>query len=237
MIAQAAATAAVQTGGRFVLGVGSGEALNEHILGHHWPPTDIRHEMLAEAVEVIRALHRGGQVNHHGRHYTVENARIYTLPDQPVPIYVSGFGPKAIRLAAQIGDGFCTMMPDAELVRLYREAGGGAKPVQGGMKVCWAASEEAGLDTAHRVWANLALPGQLSQILPNPEDFEQAVTLVTGEAVGQMVPCGPDPDKHVHAARQFIDAGFDELYVQQIGPDQETFFDAWSSKVLPELHG
>lgn len=237
VIAQAAATASVQTDGRFVLGVGSGEALNEHILGDRWPSTDVRLEMLAEAVEVIRKLHRGGQVNHHGEHYTVENARIYTLPTEPVPIYISGFGPKAAALAGRIGDGYCTVIPDAELVATYRDAGGGDKPVQGGMKVCWADSEDTGLDTAHRTWANAALPGQLGQNLPNPQDFEQATTLVTKSMIGEAFPCGPDPDKHIRTARQFLDAGCDELYVQQIGPDQEAFFEAWSSKVLPELRG
>lgn len=237
VIAQAAATAGVQTDGRFVLGVGSGEALNEHILGDRWPPNDVRLEMLAEAVEVIRALHSGRRVNHHGKHYTVENAKIYTRPDEPVPIYLSALGPKAARLAGKIGDGLCTMAPDAELLATYREAGGAGKPVQGGMKVCWAGSEEAGLDTAHRLWANAALPGQLGQTLPNPRDFEDIATLITKEALRGAVVCGPDPGKHIQRARQFVDAGFDELYVQQIGPDQEAFFEAWSSKVLPELQG
>src|SRR3954452_15120140 len=108
IIAQGAATSAVMLKGRFTLGVGSGEALNEHILGDRWPEADVRLEMLEEAVEVIRTLWQGGQQSHHGRHYTVENARIYDLPDQPPPILVSGFGPKAIKLAARIGDGFCT---------------------------------------------------------------------------------------------------------------------------------
>lgn len=232
VIAQAAATAAVQLDGRFVLGVGSGEALNEHVLGDPWPSVGQRLEMLEEAVELIRLLHRGGQVSHHGEHYEVQEARIYTLPEQPVPIYVSGFGPQATELAARIGDGFCTVAPDADLVRTYREAGGRG-PAQGGMKVCWAETEEAGLDTAHRLWANDMLPGQLAQTLPRPQDFADAASLVPRDAMGFA--CGPDPQRHAAAAREYVDAGFDEVYVQQIGGNHEEFFRTWADEVLPAL--
>jgi G6PDH family F420-dependent oxidoreductase len=235
IIAQAAATAAVQTEGRFVLGVGSGEALNEHVLGGRWPPVQVRLDMLEEAVAIIRELHRGGMVSHHGEHYTVENAQIYTLPEQPVPIYVSGFGVKAAQRAARFGDGFCTGMPDRDLVQAFRDNGGGDKPVQAGMKVCWAESEEAGLETAHRLWPTELLPGQLNQTLPNPRDFEEASTLITKDMVREAMPCGPDEGRHIQRARAFLDAGVDEVYVQQIGPDQEAFFEAWSTKVLPQL--
>lgn len=235
IVAQAAATAAVQLQGRFVLGVGSGEALNEHILGDPWPSIGQRLAMLEEAVELIRLLHRGGDVTFSGEHYAVQDARIYTRPEQPVPIYVSGFGPQATDLAARIGDGFCTAMPDGDLVERFRKGGAAGRPVQGGMKVCWAESEEAGRHTAHRLWANELLPGQLAQTLPRPRDFEDAATLVTPEQVGGQIPCGPDPDEHLAAARRYLDAGFDEIYVQQIGPDQERFFSFWTEHVLPAL--
>jgi G6PDH family F420-dependent oxidoreductase len=235
IIAQAAATAAVQLDGRFVLGVGSGEALNEHVLGDHWPSVGVRLSMLEEAVQLIRLLHRGDEVSFHGEHYEVQEARISTLPEQPVPIYVSGFGPQATELAGRIGDGYCTTMPDADLVKTFRSSGGGDKPVQGGMKVCWAETEDAGLDTAHRLWANELLPGQLAQTLPRPEDFEAAATLVPRDAVGEQFACGPDVDKHVAAARPYVEAGFDELYVQQIGGDHERFFRTWADDVLPQL--
>ena len=120
IIAQAAATSAVMLDGRFSLGVGSGEALNEHILGDHWPEADERLEMLEEAVEVMRMLWEGGVHDHRGRHYRVEHARIYDLPELPPPVIVSGFGPKAIELAARIGDGFCTVGPDADAVSQFR---------------------------------------------------------------------------------------------------------------------
>src|SRR3954464_4021951 len=124
VVAHAAATSAVMLEGRFNLGVGSGEALNEHILGEHWPEADVRLEMLEEAVEVMRKLWEGGQRSHRGRHYTVENARVYALPDEPPPVLVSGFGPKAVKLAAKIGDGFCTTEADPEAIGLYRSPGG-----------------------------------------------------------------------------------------------------------------
>src|SRR5918999_1255829 len=142
VIAQAAATSAVMLEGRFSLGVGSGEALNEHVLGTHWPEADVRLEMLEEAVEVMRHLWQGGQRSHRGRHYTVENARIYDLPAEPPPVLVSGFGPKAIRLAARIGDGFVTTAPDEDGIALYRSEGGKG-PVHAGTKVCFMDSEDA----------------------------------------------------------------------------------------------
>ena len=235
IIAQAAATSAIMLEGRFALGVGSGENLNEHILGDHWPPTDVRLEMLEEAIEVMRLLWEGGFKNHHGKHYTVENARIYTLPEESPKILVSGFGPKAIGLAGRVGDGYCGASPDAELVPLFRSSGGGDKPAQAGMKVCWAENEAEARKTAHRLWANDLLPGELGQELPAPAHYEQAASLVTEEMVGGAFPCGPDPERHLEAIREYIDAGYDEVYVLQIGPEQERFFWFYEKEVLPKL--
>ncbi|MBV8952927.1 MAG: TIGR03557 family F420-dependent LLM class oxidoreductase, partial [Solirubrobacterales bacterium] len=174
IIAQAAATSAVMLDGRFCLGVGSGEALNEHILGDAWPEADERLEMLEEAVEVIRTLWQGGAHDHRGRHYRVAHARVYDLPDTPPPIIVSGFGPKAIRLAARIGDGFCTVGPDPDAVKLFRSEALGGQLVQGGLKVCWSEDEARARQTVHKLWANEGLPGELAQVLPTPEHFQQA---------------------------------------------------------------
>lgn len=232
VIAQAAATAAVQTEGRFVLGVGSGEALNEHVLGDRWPSADVRLEMLEEAIGLIRTLHQGDEVTHHGKHYTVENARIYTVPERPVPIYVSAFGPKAVKIAARCGDGYVSVGPAGELVEKYR-AEGGRGPAQSGLKVCWAESEEDAVATAHRLWPNDGLPGELAQVLPTPKHFEQASELVTPDMIREAVPCGPDPEKYAEKIKEFADAGFDEVYVQQIGPDQQGFFEFWAKQVVP----
>jgi G6PDH family F420-dependent oxidoreductase len=233
VIAHAAATAAVQLEGRFVLGVGTGEALNEHVLGDHWPPADVRMEMLEEAVEVIRALHRGGDVSYRGRHYVVENARIYTLPPEPVPIYVSGLGPKAARLAGRIGDGFVCTKPSADLVNEFRESGGGERPAQAGLKFCYAPTVQEGRDTVHRLWPNAGLPGELSQVLPTPRHFEQASQLVKPDML--PMPCGPDSSGYVDAVQSYVEAGFDEVYVTQIGPRQAEFFRFWQREIQPAL--
>ena len=150
IVAQAAATSAVLLEGRFALGLGTGEALNEHILGDHWPEVDERLEMLEEAVTVIRSLWQGGMQSHRGRHYRVENARIYDLPERMPPILISGFGPKATSLAARIGDGFCTVGPDREAVDQFRsEAEHDEVLVAGGMKVCWSEDEASARATVH----------------------------------------------------------------------------------------
>ncbi|MFC8343695.1 LLM class F420-dependent oxidoreductase [Streptomyces sp. NPDC057280] len=235
VIAQAAATTAVMTEGRFRLGVGSGEALNEHILGHVWPPASVRLEMLEESIQIMRRLFTGEEVSHHGTHYTVENARLYTVPDEPVPIDISGFGPAATALAARVGDGYITMMPEASMVEQFRKGGGGAKLVSGGTKVCYGTDRDEAVRTVHRLWGNQFLPGELAQVLPSPRHFEQAQTLVTEDMVRDKAVCGDDVDEHVAALSAFADAGFDRIYVNQIGPDQRGFFDFYRTKVLPQL--
>ncbi|GFG68527.1 TIGR03557 family F420-dependent LLM class oxidoreductase [Mycolicibacter senuensis] len=235
VIAQAAATSAAQLDGRFVLGVGTGEALNEHITGRRWPPAAVRRGMLDEAVTVIRELFTGEQVNHHGRYYTVENARLYTLPPTPTPIYVSGYGPRSARLAGRIGDGYQCSMPDGDLVSEFHHAGGVGKPAQAGFKVCYGSSKDDAVRTAHDLWGTEQLPGELGQNLPTPAHFEQAASLVTAEAVEQSVPAGPDAKPYLDRIREFAGAGFDEVYLQQIGDDQEGFFALWESEIAPEL--
>lgn len=235
IIAQAAATAAVQLDGKFVLGVGSGEALNEHILGDPWPSVGVRLEMLEESIDVIRLLLGGDEVSHHGVHYEVQEARIYTRPEQPLPIYVSGFGPQAAELAGRIGDGYVLVTPEADLVKTFRESGGGDKPVQAGTKVCWDNDADAAVDTAHRIWGNQGLPGQTSQILPRPKDFAALQQLVPKQDIADSVACGPNPDKHAAQVREYLEADIDEVYVSQMGPDMDGFFTAWQRDVLPQL--
>ena len=233
IVAQAAATSAVLLDGNFCLGLGSGEALNEHIFGDHWPEADERLEMLEEAVEVIRTLWKGGVQSHRGRHYRLEHARVYDLPETSPPIVISGFGPKAVELAARIGDGYCTVGPDAESVEQFRSQSNNGTFVQGGVKVCWDEDERRARETVYRLWPNEALPGELAQILPTPAHFEQARELVTEEMVTDEVPCGPDVERHVETIKAYEDAGFDELYINQIGPEQDAFFDAYREHVLP----
>ncbi|MFI0720805.1 TIGR03557 family F420-dependent LLM class oxidoreductase [Streptomyces sp. NPDC021224] len=233
--AQAAATAASLLDGGFRFGIGTGEALNEHVTGANWPDAPTRMRMLEEAVQIIRELFTGDQVTHRGPHYTVENARLYTLPDEPPPLYVSGFGPLAAAMAGRIGDGFVTMKPDAELVGAFRRGGGGDKPVVGGLKVCWDTDRDRAVDTVHRLWATEQLPGEINQILPTPEHFQQARTLVGRDTTAAAGTFGADPDEHIAAVREYVEAGFDEVYIGQVGPDQRQFFDAYRSQVLPAL--
>jgi len=235
VIAQAAATTAVLLEGRFLLGVGSGEALNEHILGDRWPIADVRLEMLEEAIEVIRLLWSGETVSHEGRHYRVEHARLFTLPETPPPILVSGFGSKAVDLAARVGDGYCITMPDEELISRFRSAGGGDKVVQGGLKVCYGSDEAEARKTVRRLWPSEGLPGELAQVLPMPEHFEQATELVTEELLAEAIPCGPDLERHADAIQEFADAGVDELYLHQIGGGHDEFFEAYTCEILPRF--
>jgi G6PDH family F420-dependent oxidoreductase len=158
---------------------------------------------------------------------------VYDLPESPPEIVVSGFGPKAIELAARVGDGFCTVAPDAGAVERFRAEAQRGSLVQGGMKVCWGEDEAACRKTVHRLWPNEALPGELAQVLPTPEHFEQAAELVTEEMVAEQVPCGADAELHLEKIKAFGDAGFDELYVNQIGPDQDAFFEAYRNTILP----
>jgi len=233
--AQAAATSAVLVDAGFRFGIGTGEALNEHVLGDAWPEAPERMAMLEEAVQVMRRLFTGEQVTHHGTHYTAQNARLYTLPDQPPPLYVSAFGPQAATLAGRIGDGLVTMQPDADLVAQFRRSGGGDKPVIGGLKVCWDTDRDRAVDTVHRLWPNEQLPGELAQLLPTPAHFEQATSLVTREMTAAAGTFGDDPEEHVKAIRAYVEADFDEVYVNQIGPDQRQFFDFYRTQVLPAL--
>ncbi|MDQ4078987.1 MAG: TIGR03557 family F420-dependent LLM class oxidoreductase [Chloroflexota bacterium] len=237
IIAQAAATAAAMMPGRFMLGVGSGEALNEHILGDRWPPAPIRIEMLEEAVEVIRLLWRGGMQDHHGKHYTVENAQIYTLPNELPPILVAAAGPIAAETAGRIGDGLITTSPDAELVKTFEEAGGIGKPRYGGLTVCWAESEEEARRTAYEWWPNAAITGELGQELPTPTHFEQAAKMVTEQDVADAIVCGPDPKRHIQAIQKYVDAGINHIYIHQVGPNQEGFFQFYQREVLPGFAG
>jgi len=233
IVAQAAATSALLTGDRFTLGVGTGEALNEHILGSRWPSAEERLEMLEEAVQLIRDLVSGKLISHAGPHYTVETARLYSVPDQPPPIYMSGFGDKAIRLAARVADGYMCVQPNPDFVRLYREAGGGDRPVQGGLKVCWDRDAGQARKTMRRLWPTDAIPGEAAQLLPLPRHFSQVAELVSEDMI--PAPCGPDPDTHLSAVRAYTDAGFDEVYIGQVGGEIEGFFEFYARQVLPRL--
>jgi len=233
IIAQAAATSAAMMPGRFFLGLGTGENLNEHIFGDAWPSANIRREMLSEAIEVIRELWTGENVDYRGLYYTVEDARLYTLPDVPPPIYIAASGPKAAEFASEAGDGLIATSPNEELMQQF--AGSDGKPRYGQLTVCWAEDEAQARRTAHEIWPTSAITGELSVELPLPRHFEQAAKMVTEEDVAKQVVCGPDPERHAATIREYVEAGFSHVYIHQVGPDQQGFFRFYEREVLPRL--
>jgi coenzyme F420-dependent glucose-6-phosphate dehydrogenase len=232
VIAQAAATSAAMMEGRFFLGVGSGEELNEHVTGARWPGAEERIEMLEEAIWVIRRLWQGDLVTHHGRFFTVDRARIYTLPDELPPIAVAAAGEQAAELAGREGDALISTSPDEDVVSAFEAAGGNGKPRYGQLTVCYAASEREAVETAHSWWPNAAIPGQLGQELPLPAHYEQAAENVTPGDVAEAVVCGPDPDRYRKAVDDYGEAGFDHVYIHQVGPDQTGFLDFARSELM-----
>lgn len=235
LVAQAAATAAVLMPDRFFLGVGSGENLNEHVIGEGWPEPEMRQEMLAEAMAVLRLLWQGGEQTHHGMYFTVDQARLYTLPETPPPLFVAASGESGAALAGSEGDGLISTAPDPDLVRAFASAGGKSKPRYGQLTVCVAGEEAEARRIAHQWWPTAGLPGNLTAEVKTPGLFKHAVKPVREEDVADSVICGPDVRRHVEAIERFGDAGFDYVYVHQVGPDQEGFFRFYEERVLPEL--
>jgi G6PDH family F420-dependent oxidoreductase len=164
----------------------------------------------------------------------VQNAKIFTLPESLPPIQVAASGPAMARIAGRIGDGLIATAPDKELVAAYTEAGGG-KPLIGQLTVCWASNEEKARRTAHEWWPTAALHGEVSQELPNASQFTDLVKDVTEEQVAKVIPCGPDARRYLDAIQEFIDAGFDHVYLHQVGPDQAGFIDFARRELLSEV--
>lgn len=235
IIAQAAATTADLFDGRFFLGVGTGENLNEHILGDHWPPYEERREMLVESIEIMRGLWKGELFSHRGEHYVVENARIYTLLQRPPRIMVAAGGPESAAVAAEAGDGLIVTSPEGEVLERFRSDAGTDKPVFGQITVCWADTEAKGSSTLHEIWPNAGVPGALSQELPLPQHFEEAASIVTPEMLTERIPVGPDVERYVTSAAAYIDAGVEHIYFHQVGPDQEGFFRFFRDDLGPAL--
>lgn len=234
IIAQAAATTTALMPGRFFLGVGTGENLNEHILGDPWPEWEVRAEMLEEAVEIIRELWRGEVTSYRGDYYTVQNARLYTLPEEPPPIHVAAGGPRMAEVAARIGDGLIGTGPERDLLDAF-DAGGGAGPRYGQITLCWAKSEADARRTALEWWPNAAIRGEASQELPSPAHFGQLAEMVTEDSIAESVLCGPDAEPLLERIRTYTDVGYDHIYLHQVGPDQAGFFDFVQREVLSEF--
>lgn len=235
ILAQAAATVGAMMPGRFFFGIGTGENLNEHVVGEGWPTFEIRSEMFEEAVEVIRLLWKGGVQSHYGTYYTVENARIYDLPNELPPLMIAASGPESAEMAGRIGDGLINTSPDAKVVKAFEKAGGKGTPKYGQIGVCVAKDEKTAIKIAHQHWPTSALGGTLNQDLPTPATFEAAVKTVREEDIAEAILCGNDPQRQLDAIKEYMDAGYDHIYFHQIGSDQETFFRFYQEHILPEF--
>ncbi|HWH06706.1 MAG TPA: TIGR03557 family F420-dependent LLM class oxidoreductase [Gaiellaceae bacterium] len=234
IVAHAAATCAVMFEGRFSLGVGTGENLNEHVTGAAWPAPDERLELLEESIEIMRALWTGEEVTHRGKHYTVDHAKLYTVPGEPIPVAVAAGAPLAAELAGRLGDALVNVAPDEEIVARFRDAGGDG-PRYGQVRLCFGEDEEEARETAFRLWRHSGLGGTLNQELPRPSDFDAVAESVTKEMATEGVPCGADPEPIVELVREWEQAGFDHIALHQIGPDQEGFFRFWQDELRPRL--
>jgi G6PDH family F420-dependent oxidoreductase len=234
IVAQAAATCGAMLNGRFFFGVGTGENLNEHVTGARWPAPDERLELLEEAIGVIRLLWQGGEQTHRGKHYTVDHARLYTLPDASIELAVAAAKPNAAELAGRVGAALVNTVPDAEIVERYRAAGGSG-PCYGQLRICFSEDAEEARKTVFRLWRQSGLGGTLNVELPRPSDFEAVAESVTIEMATKDVPCGPDPEPVLEAIRAWERAGFDQIALHQVGPDQTGFFRFWEQDVQPKL--
>jgi G6PDH family F420-dependent oxidoreductase len=237
VVAQKAATVQILSGGRFRLGLGSGENLNEHVVGKGWPMVGVRHEMLSEAVDVISGLFDGEEsFNYRGKYYDVETARLWDLPDERVPIGIAVSGPDSCKLAGEKGDVLVAVEPKEELVEMFDKAGGSGKPRVGQIAIAYDEDRDAAVKRAHEQFRWFGLGWKVNADLPGPPGFEGATQFVRPEDVGEQLSCGPDVEEHVEAIRPFVEAGFTEVALVQIGGDQQDKFMPWAEKeLLPAL--
>jgi len=234
IIAQAAATLALVSDGRFTLGVGSGERLNEHVVGQGFPAVAERQAMLREALEIIRLLWQGGYQSYRGEYLDLEDARVFDLPETLPLIAVAAGGPDAAELAAELGDGMFGTEPKAELFEAYAAAGG-TGPKYGEVGLAWAESEEAAVQAAFET-SRWSLTGwKVMSELPNPANFEASAQLARPEDVAASMPCGPDAAKHLEAIRTYEQAGYDHVVLANNGPDVDGFMDFFARELKPSL--
>ncbi|HEY2770886.1 MAG TPA: TIGR03557 family F420-dependent LLM class oxidoreductase [Solirubrobacteraceae bacterium] len=238
VVAQKAATIQILSGNRFRLGLGAGENLNEHVVGRRWPSVGLRHEMLTEAVDIIGALfdQNDGTVNYRGRHFDVETAKLWDLPGERVPIGIAVSGDDSCALAGKKADLMVAVEPKSELVEKFEVAGGQGKPRVGQVALSYDQDREAAIERAHDQFRWFGLGWKVNADLPNPDSFESATQFVTPEQVAEALSCGPDVEEHVEAVRPFIDAGFTEVALVQIGDEQQEPFFRWAEQeLLPAL--
>ena len=236
VVAQKAATVQILSGNRFRLGLGAGERLNEHVVGRGWPSVGTRHRMFAEALQIICALLDGECVNFHGRHFDVDSARLWDLPEERVPIGVAASGPDACRLAGRYGDVLVADEPKPELVERFEAAGGAGKPRVALVALAYGEDRERAVRRAHEQFRWTGLGWKVNADLPNPDAFEGATESVSPAQVAEWISCGPDLAEHVAKIRAFLDAGFDEIALLQIGAEEQEPFIGWAEReLLPAL--
>ncbi|MFE9425892.1 LLM class F420-dependent oxidoreductase [Kitasatospora sp. NPDC006697] len=236
VVAQKAATVQLLSQGRFRLGLGSGENLNEHVTGAGWPPADVRQQMLAEAVGIIRELFAGGYVNHRGEYFQVESARLWDLPEQAPPIGIAVSGRQSCELAGKLADLVIAVEPDSALLDAFDRHGGAGKPRVGQLPVCYDADRDRAVARAHEQFRWFGGGWKVNAELPGPAAFDAASQFVRPDDVAQSIPCGDDVDDFVEAVRAFTDAGFTEVALVQIGGEaQRPFLDWAESSLLPAL--
>lgn len=235
VVAQKAATVQLLSDGRFTLGLGAGERLNEHVTGRPWPSVDVRHDLLTEAVEIIRDLLGGGTVTRRGA-VEVDGARLWDLPDVPPQIGVAVSGPASSELAGRLADAMIAVEPDPQLGRDFDAAGGAGKPRIGQTALSYDADPATARRRAREQFRWFGGGWPVNAELPGPPHFAAASESVTEDDVAEAMPCGPDVDAHVDAVRAFVDAGFTDVAVVQIGGDQQDRFLDWArTDLLPAL--
>ncbi len=238
VIAQKAATVGILAEGRFTLGLGSGETLNEHVVGRGWPAATVRHEMLVEAVDIIRGLFGGTLLDYAGQHFRVDAAKLWDVPDQPVPIAIAVSGKRSCERLAPLADAMVAVEPDAELVRLFDEhwAGSGGARKIGQIPICWDADRDAAIERAHDQFRWFAGGWRVNADLPATGAFEAATGFVRPDDVAESIPCGDDVDAVVEAVSSFWTAGFTDVALVQVGgAHQGPFLEAARSRLLPAL--
>lgn len=235
IIAQAAATIAIMSDHRFSLAVGAGERLNEHVTGQLWPSTPIRHEMLGEAIEVMRLLWDGGLHSFEGHYFDLDHARLYDAPEQPITVTVGVSGPSGVDLAADRADGIMATSPEKKLTELFRQKSGKSGPSYGEVTLAWAASEEEGRRIAHERFRFSAFDWSVNSEMRDVEGFEAASKYVRPEDLKDSIPAGPDPEVHLAAIRKWTDAGFDHVVLLGVGDDQAGFIRFCETELLPKL--
>ncbi len=238
VVAQQAATVGLLSNGRFLLGLGAGENLNEHVVGHGWPSANVRHAMFDEAVQIIRELFRGEYVNFDGDHFRVDSAKLWDVADQPPPLALAISGAQSAQLAGELADAMIAVEPDADLVRQFDERGGRGKRRIGQVPICWDPSEDAAVKRAHDQFRWFGSGWKVNAELPGTAAFAGASQFVRPEDVAESIPCGPNVDAHVDAVRAFEKAGFTDVAVVQVGGDTQPAFLEWAEhELLPALRG